>query len=55
MNEIAMTILIAAMIAIAMVLFASVIGAHLRHVRERHTVALANHRAVAPWRRRRPF
>jgi hypothetical protein len=55
MNEIAMTILIAVMIAIAMVLFASIVGAHLRHARERHTIALAGHRAVAPWRRRRPF
>jgi capsular polysaccharide biosynthesis protein len=55
MNEIAMTIVAAVMIAIGMVLFASILGTQLRHARERHTVALASHRVVAPWRRRRPF
>jgi Tfp pilus assembly protein PilV len=53
--EIAMTIVAAVIIAIGMVLLASMIGAQLRHARERHTVALASHRVVAPWRRRRPF
>jgi hypothetical protein len=55
MNEIAMTIVVSVMIAIGLVLFASVLGAQLRHMRERHTVVLASHRAVGPWRRRRPF
>jgi len=55
MSEIAMTIVAAVTIAIGMVLFASILGTHLRHMRERHTVALASHRVVAPWRRRRPF
>jgi hypothetical protein len=52
-----MTIAVALMIAIAMLLFASVLGLHLRGVREQQTADVHGHvpRTANRRRRHRPF